>query len=215
MKTPKFKITKNLVTEINLALNKGLTKGKGNPTEGEMCVEALICFKMGLPHSDNPPCVGSEVRNAKISLNDCNWSSNKARGEGMRKLAIAQLGSNKLDQEEFALKLKLESMRKILPYLIQQYYDKLEVKNEKLLEWKKKFMKLKELDDSMWEEFYYNNYYNYNYYYNNYYYNDNYYNYNYYDFGDEFLLLIADTILSVLKKMKSPGCRWLSMIPKN
>jgi hypothetical protein len=48
---------------------------------------------MGLPHSDEPPCVSPAIRQLKIQLNDSAWSSDKARGAGMRRLALAQLGS--------------------------------------------------------------------------------------------------------------------------
>ena len=58
-----------------------------------MCVEAAVCYAYDLPHSDKPPCVGNAVREFKIRLNDCNWSSSKARARGMRRIAIAQLGS--------------------------------------------------------------------------------------------------------------------------
>jgi hypothetical protein len=47
-----------------------------------MCVEAAVCYALGLPHSDNPPCVGYAVRQYKIRLNDSNWSSNEARAKG-------------------------------------------------------------------------------------------------------------------------------------
>src|ERR1700688_4632734 len=113
MNKPSIEITPELVNKINSLLVKGLTKGLGQPQEGQMCVEALICFSMGLPHSDNPPCVGKSVRDAKIALNDCSWSTNKVRAEGMRKLAIAQLGSDIIDQELFVNELKLESTKRI------------------------------------------------------------------------------------------------------
>ena len=207
-------ITKKLVEDINRALDKGLVKGKGVPVEGKMCVEALICFKLGLPHSDNPPCVGSEVRRAKLALNDCDWSSNKARAEGMRKLAIAQLGSDQIDQEEFKIRLRLKSTKIILPFLIQKHYDSSKVKDKQLLNFKLKFKTLEKLDDNLWQEFYNYYYYNYYYYYYDYdynYYNYNYYNYNYYNYyyGDKFLLLVADTILQTLIELKSKGCKYI------
>lgn len=90
-----------------------------------MCVEALICNVLGEPHTDKPSCVGEDIRLAKISLNDCSWSSNQARAEGMRKLAIAQLGSIELDQKAFHYKLKLKSTKRILPFLIQLHVDSL------------------------------------------------------------------------------------------
>jgi len=154
-----------------------------------MCVEALICFKLGLPHGDNPPCVGGEVRLAKISLNDCNWSSPKARAEGMRKLAIAQLGSDKIDQKVFKDTLKLISAKRILPCLIQKHYEI--SKDPKLVEWKLKFESLVKLDNKLWKEFYYHYYHYYHYY------------------EDELLLLVADCILQALIECKSEGCKWL------
>lgn len=219
--TSNMQITEQHVTKILHLLSFGLTKGLGKQEPGQMCVEAAICAAMGLPHSDDPPCIGSAVRLAKISLNDCKWSSNMARAEGMKKLAIAQLGSDALVQESFYNKLKLNSTKRILPYLIQKHYENKKDKN--LLEYKKKFENLVELNNELWEEFYhyyYNYYHYYYYYYYNYYNNNNYYNhyynyyhyYHYYNFGNEFLLLIADTILQTLIEMKSPGCQYLHLI---
>lgn len=198
-------ITPQLIADIRHGLSFGLTKGLGKPQDGQMCVEALICAKLGLPHSDNPPCVGSEVCRAKIALNDCNWSSKVARAKGMAKLAIAQLNSIMLDQKEFKQRLKLKSMQKILPYLIQKHFE--EIGDVALLDWKTKFEQVTELNNNLWKEFY--NYYCYDYYDHYYYYNYSYYySYNYYNFGDEFLLIVADTILQVLIDMKSPGVEW-------
>lgn len=207
-------ITKELIESIDQALDKGLTKGLGNPIEGEMCVEALICFKLGLPHSDTPSCVGKAVRIAKISLNDCSWSSNQARANGIRKLAIAQLGSDKLDQQEFIEKLRLASTKRILPFLIQKHFES--TKDAGLLVYKAKFESLMETNDKLWSEFYnyyynYNYYYYYHYYYNYYNYNYNYYSNYYYDpNNDTILILIADVILSVLIDMNCEGCKWLT-----
>jgi hypothetical protein len=190
-----MQITQELVDSINKALDKGITIGMGNPVEGEMCVEALICYKLGLPHSDNPPCVGEGVRKAKIALNDCIWSSNKARAEGMRKLAIAQLGSSELDQKKFESRLKLISMQRILPYVIQKNIDGEGDKEGKLLKYKIAFSNSTTLDDKLWDSFfncyyyYYsnnndNNYFYFYHYYNNYYYHIktcyNYYKYYHY-----------------------------------
>lgn len=80
-----------------------------------MCVEAAVCCALGLPHSDEPTCVGEAVRSAKIVLNDSAWSSDKARAKGMRRIAIAQLGSDKIDQLKFSTTLAELTIRKILP----------------------------------------------------------------------------------------------------
>lgn len=82
-------------------VDAGLCSGVGDPVPGSMCVEAAVCYAIGLPHGDGPHCVGWAVRSAVILINDSNWSSNKARAKGLRKLAVAQLGSDQIDQDRF------------------------------------------------------------------------------------------------------------------
>jgi hypothetical protein len=108
------KIDKKLARKILSIVDKGLVKGIGEPVPGEMCVEAAVCYAWGLDHSDEPPCVGEAVRHAKIALNDTNWSSSKARAKGLRKLAIAQLGSDKIDQERFMRCLIVNMFKKLV-----------------------------------------------------------------------------------------------------
>lgn len=199
--------TQKIAEKIIHLCSFGLVKGLGEQKEGKMCIEAVVNFALGLPHSDNPPCIGEEIRKVKIALNDCDWSSNDARGKGMRKLAVAQLGSNELNQEEFLKLFRLKSTQKILPFLIQEHYNSLKEKDEKLLEYKNKFEQLQQFDDKLFREFI-NKYYDYDY---DYYY---YYIYIYYNYSDEFFLLIADCILLVLVELKSPGCQWLHLIKK-
>ena len=68
--------------------------GLGAPVAGQLCIEAAVCLVLGLPHSDSPKgCVGDPDRRFAIRLNDANWSSDKARAEGMAEFAIAHLGS--------------------------------------------------------------------------------------------------------------------------
>jgi hypothetical protein len=84
-------------------VDAGLVRGVGNPVAGEMCVEAAVCFALGLPHGDDPKCVAPSLRQLKIRLNDARWSSNQARAKGLRRLALIQLGSvGHLDDQEFA-----------------------------------------------------------------------------------------------------------------
>ncbi len=96
-------------------VDKGLVFGMGNRKPGEMCVEAAVCFALGLPHGDNPKCVGSEVREFKIGLNDqSGWQTPETRASGLRRVAVAQLGSNKLDQEEFSYRLTRHLLVKLV-----------------------------------------------------------------------------------------------------
>lgn len=93
---------KNPAVNIDVAkkvlkvVKQGLTCGLGDPEPGKMCVEAAVCYAMGMEHSDEPICVRGDVNRFKICLNDnTDWSSDKARGNGLKEIAIAQLGSNK------------------------------------------------------------------------------------------------------------------------
>ena len=95
-------ITLNLAKRVLEVVDAGLVRGMGRPKPGQMCVEAAVCYAMDLPHGDNPTCVDPVLRSLKIALNDKEWSSNRTRAAGLRRLAIAQLGSDgKLDQKKF------------------------------------------------------------------------------------------------------------------
>lgn len=115
-----MKITKLIAQKVVSIVKAGLVSGVGNPVPGEMCVEAAVCFALGLPHGDDPPCVGSAVRSAKIALNDAEWSTNEARAKGMLRIAVAQLGSNEIDQAEFSRRLAEKTIRQILPVTLRR-----------------------------------------------------------------------------------------------
>ena len=55
-------ITDELVQKIRTTVDAGLSHGLGRPEPGQMCVEAAVCYALGLPHTDEPMCVGSAVR---------------------------------------------------------------------------------------------------------------------------------------------------------
>ena len=114
-----MKVTRELAEKVRDVVSAGLVRGKGEPIPGRMCVEAAVCYAMGLPHSDEPTCVGQAVRSFKIALNDSNWSSDMARANGMKRIAIAQLGSIEIDQNQFAKELALATIRQILPIALR------------------------------------------------------------------------------------------------
>lgn len=115
----KTKPTKEIAIVINELLNHGLCHGLGKAEPGKMCVEAVVCYAMGMPHGDDPSCVSPIVRSFKIMLNDSNWSSNIARANGLRRLAIAQLGSEGIDNNIFVKELTLALVRKIIPIVLR------------------------------------------------------------------------------------------------
>ena len=110
------KVNRELAAKVLSIVDHGLSNGLGDPVEGKMCVEAAVCFAMGLPHGDEPPCVSQAVRKLKIQLNDACWSSNEARAKGMRRLAIAQLGTiEDFDDREFAKRVSRIAIEKVVP----------------------------------------------------------------------------------------------------
>jgi hypothetical protein len=101
-----IEINETIARKVLETVDAGLTDGLGVPVPGQMCVEAAVCYALGLPHSDDPQCVSESLRTLKILLNDSMWSTNDARASGMRRLAVAQLGSkDNLDEKEFDAKL--------------------------------------------------------------------------------------------------------------
>jgi hypothetical protein len=113
-------VSREIAKKVLEVVDAGLVSGKGKPIPGQMCVEAAVCYAMGLPHSDEPKCVGEAVRVFKIRLNDSKWPTDADRTKGMRKLAIAQLGSDTIDQMAFAKHVALECQRRVLPLALRR-----------------------------------------------------------------------------------------------
>lgn len=108
-------VSRELAARVLEVVDAGLVKGLGSPQPGKLCVEAAVCYAMGLPHSDQPSCVLPALRALKIGLNDAAWSSDNVRAAGLRRLAIAQLGSDTLDAVVFAERVAMHSVRIVLP----------------------------------------------------------------------------------------------------
>ena len=103
-----MRITRTTARKVLEVVDAGLVKGLGKPVPGQMCVEAAVCYALGLPHGDEPDCVSPALRSLKIALNDADWSSNAARAAGLRKLAILQLGTAEgFDEKEFFTRVAL------------------------------------------------------------------------------------------------------------
>jgi len=75
-----IEITREMATKVRDLVDVGLVSGVGEPEAGKMCVEAAVCFALGLPHGDDPKCVAEPLRRLKIRLNDAAWSSNPGAG---------------------------------------------------------------------------------------------------------------------------------------
>ena len=223
-------INENLAKMVKDTVSFGLCKGKGVPSPGEMCVEAAVNYACGLPHSDNPSCVGSSVRDFKIDLNDCQWSSNQARGEGMLRIAIAQLGSNTIDQLEFGKMIAFRTMTILMPIIFRDNgFEEYAVRCESYKDINDILNDVGRINSTNMSSEVYNSL-------------DHAYlsnkkvmmavlrgsktsNYSVVDaaivgsghsekYGDKYLLISADICLSVLKDLMSPGCEFLYVCDK-
>jgi hypothetical protein len=111
-----MQITQEIAAKVLTIVDKGLSSGLGIREPGEFCVEAAVCYALDLPHGDDPGCVAPALRSLKIALNDRPWSSRAARAKGLRRLAVAQLGSKgHLDEAEFRTRIVDLALRKSVP----------------------------------------------------------------------------------------------------
>ena len=114
-----MELNREVAQKVLTTVDAGLCRGVGKPIPGQMCVEAAVCYALGQPHGDEPQCVGAAVRAYKIKLNDSNWSDDKARAKGMRRVAIAQLGSDEIDQNEFRKEVVIGTVKQLLPIALR------------------------------------------------------------------------------------------------
>jgi len=112
-------ITETVARKVLTTIDAGLCSGVGVPEPGRMCVMAAINYAFGNEHGDRPDCVHPVVRDFDIRLNDSGWSSNEARAKGMRREAIAKLGSTKIDGMQFAKLVAFGSMTRVLPRVLR------------------------------------------------------------------------------------------------
>lgn len=90
-----MKITAPFVAKVLRKISFGLWGGGiGDSYDGEMCVQHVIQQALGEGRGDRPSCVDDVVRMVGIALNDAKgWSGRQARAEGMKRFAVAQLGT--------------------------------------------------------------------------------------------------------------------------
>lgn len=120
MTTKPVRMTKSKIAKLLDVIDAGLVSGLGQPEPGKMCVEAAVCYVLGLKHSAEPACVSPYVRGYMIRLNDANWSSNAARAKGLRRAAVAQLGSDGIDGEAWLRYVAQAGVNRILPLLLRK-----------------------------------------------------------------------------------------------
>lgn len=110
-------VTREIAEKVAEVVDAGLVVGAGVPIQGQMCVEAAVCYAMNLPHDDKPLCVAPVIRQFKIALNDkSEWGTNELRGSGMKRAAIAQLGSNTIDEDRWVTELIAQINKNVVPF---------------------------------------------------------------------------------------------------
>lgn len=115
-----MKIKEEKVKELIKTISKGLVSGVGEPEPGQMCVMHAISVVMeGEQYSDRPICVHDIITDFDIVLNDCYWSSDKARAKGMIREAVAKLGSTKIDGKKWARDVFLQIADLVIPKFIE------------------------------------------------------------------------------------------------
>src|SRR5688572_24169518 len=97
------KVTESLVRRIKKLVDYGLSSGMGDRGRGEMCVQACVMAALEEEHGDQPnSCVPQNRIDFGIAMNDMyGWDSAEARGKGLKRYAIAELGNSTKPEEAF------------------------------------------------------------------------------------------------------------------
>lgn len=107
--------SKELIAKIDSIIIRGLSHGIGH-RDGQMCLEAALCYALDRPHGEDPGCVPYSVRAFSIRINDSAWSSPEARAKGLRDLGIAQLGSlGAISDTQFAVRMATKTHDLLIP----------------------------------------------------------------------------------------------------
>jgi len=115
-----MEITRALAEKVRDTVMAGLVSGVGVAELGKMCVEAAVCYSLGLPHGDDPGCVAQSLRRIEITLNEASWSSKEARAAGLLRMALVQLGSaGVLDEGEFVRRVVDITIRRSVPLALR------------------------------------------------------------------------------------------------
>ena len=210
-KPKKLVINKAFAATVLSVIDKGLVYGLGDPVPGKMCVEAAVAFASGENHNDHPSCVDNWLADEKIELNDSSdWSGDKGRTKGLRRVAIAQLGSKgrfdrKLFQKKFGEKIWVIARDAAISKFLEQVE---ELKVADTPEQFNEVLPTLELPDDFTNVFgggpcHYNNVEEAKYALEGLFVG-----------GQEYLEIIAETMVQVLKEMKIPGTKYLYLTEK-
>ena len=113
-------VTAELVRRVVDLFQLGLRFG-GGWLPGQMCAEEVVCHALE-PEvwNDYPPGVSPSVRTLLIGLNDTDWSTNRARADGLLALTVAQLGTaGTIDETEFVERVIQVLTARLIPEMFK------------------------------------------------------------------------------------------------
>jgi len=97
-------ITTSIVNKLLNIIKDGIQNGAGEMDgPGTFCIQQAVSAAIGTPdYSDRPICVHQMLQNLGIGLNDTGYYwSDKNRGNILRRLAVAELGTEFMDMHSF------------------------------------------------------------------------------------------------------------------
>lgn len=113
-------VNETFVKQLLYQIDGGLTHGMGGGGRSNMCVQHAVNHVMGRGRSDDVTwCALNEINSFGIHLNDCRWTSKRARADGLRRLAVAELGSNKVNKAELAQSIRRKYVNHMLPQQLE------------------------------------------------------------------------------------------------
>lgn len=123
-----MKLNLKMVKDLLDIISGGLCHGAGNMTgKGNFCVQQAVTQATGYGQSDRPACVGYKVRVLGVKINDFipdTDASHQFRSNALRRFAVAELGSDTIDQEKFELRL-IEKWNDTHPDDLRNHTDQL------------------------------------------------------------------------------------------
>jgi hypothetical protein len=124
-------ITEELARKVLAIIDKELSEPLFEPRTVFVSAERPLCDVLGRPRpspsSDGLGWVSPALRTLTGCLHGCRWTSSKVRAEGLRRLALAQLGSHALDDREFARRVAQLTIRTVLPRALRAVAAALEL----------------------------------------------------------------------------------------
>ena len=113
------KITENLCKNALCIIDRGLSNGLRS--KGKVCIEYAIAIASGQPEDrDGPTCVHPSLRSFKIGLNDeLPFDNEQHRAKALRRIGIAQLGTDKgFSWKKFTTALHAYNKKFLADYLV-------------------------------------------------------------------------------------------------